>query len=76
MLKKFRAYDKVPLEDLRRSSRRNVLRVVSMHQNTLRYRLEQFASLTGADLAETETIIEVWWALEFWAVRRTADGQT
>jgi hypothetical protein len=49
---------------------------LSIHQNTLRYRLEQFASLTGADLAETETIIEVWWALEFWAVRRTADGQT
>lgn len=47
---------------------------LSIHQNTLRYRLEQFEKLTGADLTETEAIIEVWWALEFWAVRRTGEG--
>ena len=34
-----------------------------------RYRLARFAELTGADLEDTETLIEVWWALEAWALR-------
>jgi putative transposase len=46
-----------------------------IHGNTLRYRLERYASITGADLTDTETIIEVWWALEYWQVRRDRIGQ-
>jgi PucR C-terminal helix-turn-helix domain len=41
-----------------------------IHGNTLRYRLDKYTSLTGADLTDTEVIIEVWWALEYWQVRR------
>jgi hypothetical protein len=41
-----------------------------IHGNTLRYRLEKYASITGADLTDTEVIIEVWWALEYWQVRQ------
>jgi putative transposase len=42
---------------------------LSVHTNTVRYRLARFAELTGADLEDTETLIEVWWALEAWALR-------
>ncbi|MHB1518021.1 MAG: PucR family transcriptional regulator [Acidimicrobiales bacterium] len=35
-----------------------------VHPNTLRYRLARFEDLTGADLSRTETVVEVWWALE------------
>jgi sugar diacid utilization regulator len=41
-----------------------------IHSNTLRYRLEKYTSITGADLTDTEAVIEVWWALEYWQVRR------
>jgi PucR C-terminal helix-turn-helix domain len=41
-----------------------------IHGNTLRYRLDKYASMTGADLTDTEVIIEVWWALEYWQVRQ------
>jgi DNA-binding PucR family transcriptional regulator len=41
-----------------------------IHGNTLRYRLEKYTAITGADLTDTEAIIEVWWALEYWQVRR------
>lgn len=41
-----------------------------IHTNTLRYRLEKYTSITGADLTDTESIIEVWWALEYWHVQR------
>jgi putative transposase len=41
-----------------------------IHGNTLRYRLDKYTALTGADLTDTEVIIEVWWALEYWQVRR------
>ena len=41
-----------------------------IHGNTLRYRLDKYTSLTGADLTDTEVIIEVWWALEYWQLRR------
>jgi len=30
----------------------------------LRYRLERFTALTGADLQDTETTLEIWWALQ------------
>jgi PucR C-terminal helix-turn-helix domain len=46
-----------------------------IHGNTLRYRLDKYASLTGADLSNTEVIIEVWWALEYWQIRRDRIGQ-
>lgn len=42
---------------------------LSMHPNTVRYRLARYLELTGADLADTETLIEVWWALETWNLR-------
>ncbi|WP_214364424.1 helix-turn-helix domain-containing protein [Pseudonocardia sp. H11422] len=34
---------------------------LSIHMNTLRYRLEKYSSITGADLTDTEVLIEVWW---------------
>ena len=43
---------------------------LSIHQNTLRQRLEKFEALTGADLDATETLFEAWWALEYWVLRR------
>ena len=46
-----------------------------IHSNTLRYRLEKYTSITGADLTDTEAVIEVWWALEYWQVRRDGDSQ-
>jgi hypothetical protein len=46
-----------------------------IHSNTLRYRLEKYTSITGADLSDTEAIIEVWWALEYWQVRRDRISQ-
>ncbi|MFD2416920.1 PucR family transcriptional regulator [Amycolatopsis pigmentata] len=40
-------------------------RTLNVHVNTLRYRLERFESMTGADLGDTVTILEVWWALQY-----------
>jgi PucR C-terminal helix-turn-helix domain/GGDEF-like domain len=40
-----------------------------VHQNTVRYRIARFEELTGASLAETEVLTEVWWALELSAMR-------
>ncbi|MCF7553312.1 CdaR family transcriptional regulator [Pseudonocardia sp. WMMC193] len=40
-------------------------RVLTVHPNTVRYRVERFVEITGADLTDTETLAEVWWALEF-----------
>ncbi|HKS98646.1 MAG TPA: helix-turn-helix domain-containing protein, partial [Rugosimonospora sp.] len=42
---------------------------LSVHENTVRYRLARFGELTGADLADTDTLVEVWWALEYAAIR-------
>jgi len=41
-----------------------------VHENTLRYRLARFESLTGANLRELEVAFEVWWALERSKTRR------
>ncbi|MEV6718525.1 helix-turn-helix domain-containing protein [Lentzea sp. NPDC051208] len=38
---------------------------LSVHVNTLRYRLERFATLTGADLQDMDTMFEIWWALQY-----------
>jgi hypothetical protein len=37
---------------------------LNMHVNSLRHRLERYREITGADLAETEVVAEVWWALQ------------
>ena len=42
---------------------------LSVHQNTLRYRLAKFEKITKCSLVDTETIIEVWWALEYWQIQ-------
>lgn len=34
-----------------------------VHPNTLRYRIGRFEELTGAELAETEQTVGIWWAL-------------
>lgn len=47
---------------------------LSMHVNTLRYRLERYATLTGADLDDTMSIIEIWWALRVRQMKRVAKG--
>ena len=49
----------------RRRSIPEAATVLSVHVNTLRYRLERFAMLTGADLQDTDTMFEVWWALQY-----------
>jgi hypothetical protein len=41
---------------------------LSVHTNTVRYRLARYTEATGADLGDTETLIEAWWALEYWAL--------
>lgn len=43
---------------------------LSVHTNTVRYRLARYEEITGADLGDTEGLIEAWWALEYWVLRR------
>src|SRR5699024_8010062 len=38
-------------------------RSIPVHVNTLRYRLQRFTELTGSDLGDLDTLIEVSWAL-------------
>jgi hypothetical protein len=35
-----------------------------VHPNTVRQRLDRFGEATGRSLRETETVVEVWWALQ------------
>lgn len=44
-------------------------RAMSVHPNTVRYRLARFGELTGADLSDTDVLVEVWWALEYASIR-------
>ncbi|WP_261566285.1 PucR family transcriptional regulator [Frankia gtarii] len=44
-------------------------RALSVHENTVRYRLGRFAQLTDADLSDTDVLVEVWWALEYASIR-------
>jgi hypothetical protein len=37
---------------------------LSVHPNTVRQRLDRFEEATGRSLRETETVVEVWWALQ------------
>lgn len=39
-------------------------RALWVHINTVRYRLARFEELTGRSLRDTETLVELWWALE------------
>ena len=38
-------------------------RDLEVHPNTVRQRLDRFEQATGRSLRETETLAEVWWAL-------------
>ncbi len=40
-----------------------------VHPNTLRYRIGRFEEMTGANLRDPRTVIEVWWALQRDAIR-------
>jgi hypothetical protein len=37
---------------------------LEVHPNTVRQRLDRFEEATGRSLRETETVVEVWWALQ------------
>lgn len=37
---------------------------LNIHRNTLRYRLDRYAQLTGADLRRGQDLVHVWWALQ------------
>jgi DNA-binding PucR family transcriptional regulator len=37
---------------------------LEVHPNTVRQRLERFEEITGRSLRETETLVELWWALQ------------
>jgi hypothetical protein len=37
---------------------------LAIHPNTVRQRLDRFEEATGRSLRETETIVEIWWALQ------------
>ncbi|MGQ0842619.1 MAG: PucR family transcriptional regulator [Sporichthyaceae bacterium] len=58
----------------RKRSAPDAAEALNIHTNTLRYRLEKFEAITGVDLTDTETIIKVWWALEYWYVQRDRRG--
>jgi hypothetical protein len=47
--------------------------ILNMHVNSLRHRLERYREICGADLADTETVAEVWWALQY---RRALETDT
>lgn len=49
-------------------------RILSVHQNTVRYRLERYQTLTGANFADTDVLVEIWWALEYATIRPAAAG--
>jgi putative transposase len=44
-------------------------RDLSVHENTVRYRLDRYQALTGTDLGDTDTVVELWWALEYMRIR-------
>jgi hypothetical protein len=37
---------------------------LDVHPNTVRHRLERFEEITGRSLRDTETLVELWWALQ------------
>jgi DNA-binding PucR family transcriptional regulator len=44
-------------------------RELVLHHNTLRYRLKRVQELSGVDLRDTASVVELWWALERRRVR-------
>ena len=48
-----------------------VARRLAVHQNTVRYRLHRFTTLTGLDVRRTEDLVTAWWLLNR---RRRATG--
>jgi DNA-binding PucR family transcriptional regulator len=40
-----------------------------VHPNTLRYRIGRFEEITGTNLRNPRTALEVWWALQRDAIR-------
>ena len=49
---------------------------LGIHANTLRYRLDRFEKLTGANLSQPLVVVEVWWALECRTLERKARQAT
>ena len=41
-----------------------IAETLGLHANTVRHRLERFEEITGRSLRETETVVELWWALQ------------
>jgi DNA-binding PucR family transcriptional regulator len=37
---------------------------LSVHHNTVRYRLRRYEELTGVDLRDPDRAVEAWWALQ------------
>ncbi|HEY4409073.1 MAG TPA: helix-turn-helix domain-containing protein [Acidimicrobiia bacterium] len=45
-------------------SLKRTAQMLRIHPNTVRYRLRRFEEITDADLADTEVLFRVWWAVE------------
>jgi putative transposase len=43
---------------------------LSVHENTVRYRLDRYRRMVAADLADTDVLVEMWWAFEHQRIRR------
>ena len=56
----------------RRRSIAATARSLSIQENTVRYRIGRSCELTGADLSDSDSLVEVWWALEYASIRRDA----
>lgn len=44
-------------------------KALDIHQNSVRYRLTRYAELTGVDITNTDTLVEIWWAFKFRELR-------
>lgn len=51
-------------------------RELNIHVNTLRYRLQRFQDMTSCDLSGTQTILEVWWALQFARIHASPSSES
>ena len=49
-------------------------RALSVHENTVRYRLARYEKLTGSDVGDTDVLVEAWWALEYASIRASEAG--
>jgi putative transposase len=52
-------------------SLKRTAQILSIHPNTVRYRLRRFEEVIGADLADTEVLLRVWWAIERARIRKS-----